>query len=482
MERPKGDITTVLDLTSRDAQDDMLYPLSSDITLFTMDRSGKKPLRITPSLHEVGPRGPTAFGQKCVFPLQPLQLPDIINRIYIQIDLDHWFSNTVRMNILSGVYSFPSDPDTLWEYVNGLGISIIQEASFEIGDTTIERITGEYIATWLATYPTLAAQIAVSSGIGYSPVRRAAIFPVENGKLMCPLPFFFMREKRSAFPLISCKMEDVRIKVTFRPFDQLVQQYRGYRAACNATPLGTTQDFDISGGTITVTVANGIPQFKSCTLLVEGHYMESVQREKYIKYPHEVIYKQLYINSFSEPLRYATATTGTRYHDTIQFLLPLEMNGPVEELLWVLRRKAAAVNNEWIRFGPATTFDYLTYGCSVPDNFDDPVVEARIILNGIEAMKRTGYEIRCLEDGATKITADNWIYRYNWCNPAIKEGHMNASRIQSIQLALTLRNTLPILQNGLDGFDELNGWEIYVFSAGMNWLRFENTVVGRVFS
>ncbi len=480
---PRGDIVTVLDLTDRDAQDDFLFPLDADTTLFTVDRDDKKPMRRTPAMQIVGARGNPGFGNRFIFDLNPSQLPDMIHAVSLQIDLDHWIPASVRARIADGRYSWPTVTDNIWCYANGLGISIIEEASFEVGDLTVDRLTGEFIAAWLAGKQELAAQVALTADcVGLTAVAAAAtpaVFPVENGILTCILPFFFQRYgERTSFPLVSCKEGDVRVIIKLRPFEQVVRQLRGWRDSCKAVPAGSQELQTAGGGQQQVPVQTGVPVFKNCHLTVYGSYIDLSQRSKYIKLPHELQYRHLYINTFSEPLSYAVGNGGR----TINFLLPLELNGPVEKLVWVLRRKAAVLNNDWVTFGPALPLDYTVWGATKPVQFDDPVVEARILLNGIETMKKSGYELRNMQADSTVVSADNWIYQYSFSSMCIEgNGYFNASRIQTIQLALTVRNTMEI-PSGVGGdFNELNGWEIFVFGEGVNWLRFQNTQVGRIF-
>jgi hypothetical protein len=479
----RGDIATVLDLTSRDGQDDILYPLTSETTLFTVPRD-KKPLRTSPSVQYIGPRGPTTFGSKCVFDLQSSLLPDMIHHISLQINLDHWIPASIRAKIEDGTYNWPSNTNNVWEYANALGVSIIEEASFEIGDTTIEKLTGEYIAAHLYSIQSVAEQVVFANDlIGSTPVynlsnKNPQLFPTENGVLTCILPFFFSRNgEQTAFPLVSCKDNDVRVIIKLRQFEQLVRQLQGYRNSCDSKPQGTQQVLIQDDSEITINIDDSIPAFKECNLVIYGQYIDTVQREKYIKHPHEVLYKQLYINTFSEPLQYATISTGTRYNDTIQFMLPLEMNGPIQDIKWILRRKAVVLNNDWTTFGPVQQIDYSTYNTSNVDSFEDPIVEAKILLNGMELVKKSGEEFRKLQSQSTAASANNWLYSYS-----LAPGHINTSKIQSIQLALTVKNTLPLPSYiNKNGFGELNGWEVFVFTDAINWLRFENKMVGRVF-
>lgn len=480
----RGDIATILDLTSRDGQDDTLYPLTSETTLFTVSRD-KKPLRTTPAMQRIGPRGPTTFGSKCVFDLQSSLLPDMIHNVSLQINLEHWIPTSIRAKIDDGTYTWPTNINNVWEYTNALGMSIIEEAAFEIGDTTIEKINAEYIAAHLYTMENIGHQVAIANdAIGLTPTYNQSkritpqLFSTENGIITCMLPFFFSRNgTQSAFPLVSCKDNDVRIIIKLRPFEQLVRQFQGYRNSCDSMPQGTQQIFMQGDSEVTVNIGDSIPSFKDCNLIIYGQHIDTVQREKYIKYPHEIIYKQLYINTFSEPLQYSTITTGTRYNDSIQFLLPLEMNGPIEDIIWVLRRKAVVLNNDWTSFGPILQTDYIKYNTNKTDSFEDPIINAKILLNGMELVKKSGEEFRTMQTASTSASANNWVYSYS-----MKPGHINTSKLQSIQLNLTVKNTLPLSGNiNKAGFNELNGWEVFVFTNAINWLRFENKIVGRIF-
>ena len=65
-------------------------------------------------------------------------------------------------------------------------------------------------------------------------------------------------------------------------------------------------------------------------------------------------------------------------------------------------------------------------------------------------------------------------------------GTVNMSRANSIVLNLTVRvpQVPPVYQEIFKpwGADIISGWEVGVFSHGLNWLRFENGICQKLFN
>jgi hypothetical protein len=78
--------------------------------------------------------------------------------------------------------------------------------------------------------------------------------------------------------------------------------------------------------------------------------------------------------SFEEPLKYIVSKANANT-DTVDIQLPLELNHPVSELVWVFRRKAVRVNNEWANFTPSIGLEstpdrFVPAGASIRDRAD----------------------------------------------------------------------------------------------------------------
>jgi hypothetical protein len=70
--RPRGDITTVLDLADRDSQDNIYFPIDSDKTWFHYNNTITHPVAL--SIQEFTQRGPADWGQKCSFEIKSSEI------------------------------------------------------------------------------------------------------------------------------------------------------------------------------------------------------------------------------------------------------------------------------------------------------------------------------------------------------------------------------------------------------------------------
>ena len=91
--RPIGDITTVLDLVSRNAQDDFFFPL--DTTNSWFHREGMTTYPATMTSQEFTHKGTAAWGGRLTFELDGLQAGDLLQSIIVQIKLSSWYDQTV---------------------------------------------------------------------------------------------------------------------------------------------------------------------------------------------------------------------------------------------------------------------------------------------------------------------------------------------------------------------------------------------------
>jgi hypothetical protein len=245
-----GPITTLLDLTNRDLQENDIFPIRSEITWFTRDQD-RRVLSFTPVVQETALRGPAAFGQRFSFDLGSIQVGDLLLGTALQIRLDHWLDAQTQNMYAAGKLSY-QDRATAWEYANSLGTSIIQLAELEVDGKTLETIDGDFINTFSTIFPDYNTQVGIAyDHLGQISIpslidvtRRPTLFPIENGNLNCILPFFFMRSRlNEALPMIAIREGYVKIHITLRPFDQCVRQMRGYREDCTSVPKPVSTPF-----------------------------------------------------------------------------------------------------------------------------------------------------------------------------------------------------------------------------------------------
>ena len=457
-ERAGGDITTLLDLTPRDFQDNYMFPLGADKTWWLP--STRKLMPFSMSIQEFPFRGPAAFGQRFSFDMKSVGTGDLLVNTTLQIELGHWLDDTTLLRLEAGTTRITSD---FWAYANQLGTIIVEKAELEIGDSTIETIDGDFLNTCFRLADPN-SQFGIGQGLGtqgQSPTQTRP-FPTTDRTLYIPLPFFFTRIKlKEALPLLACREGSVRIHITLRPFHECVQIIGKNRTCATDVPLGLVNQ-TTTGPVISSSV---IPQFKKISLITQAANTDGIMRQRILRQPFEVLRRDVATFYFEEPLKYATNKT----FDTVTIQLPLEVNHPMEEIIWFVRRKGTHLNNEWTNYSSVLALEDDLY------NPKGPLLKsASLQFNGVEIVNADEQYFRRTMAKAHKGGAYSYfsyIYGYSFSkNPGEHQpsGTLNASRLQTVRLNLTT--------NIVD-----DTWEVKVFVVGLQWLRFQNGIANQMF-
>lgn len=614
--QPKGNIKTVLDLAERDAQDDFFTPLTSEETWFLRDQNHTIPF--TPTIQTFPYRGPAAFGSTIAVTLKSQEVGDLLHFVGVQIQLGSWLQATDVLKFLAGEYTF-ADAGQAWTWANAISNILIERAYIQIGDTIIEQMDTIGASIFFSLFPNINEQFGIAidaqgrySSISYINPNRP--FTTENGNILCLLPFWFSRTRyKESLPLVSCHEGSVQLYITFREFDQVVRQARGYRDSCTSTPLkktfavgqnpavynslqsatlNTAQYYDASAnrysipllsptfmrqilpltepftnlriglsstdyaytaylelilqstfamnlttitfyliddpsktftytlsspitstklasisfnnititsksptlvltfGTVTITPDTTVlinsttipPPFQNIEIMAYSSLVDGPFRERLMRKPFEMLYHEAQAFHFYEPTKYAI-TKPNNLTDTITVNMSLECNGPVEEIIWVIRRSGVVVNNDWTNFGP------LLESQEVTDRYPIPLLEsASIWINGTPFVEQDGdwfrQHIAAAHQGGI-VAWNRYIYGYSFARkPGAHQpsGTVNMSRATSVQLRLTVRAPKRATVEG--DFDESvrADWEVHAYCVGLNWLRFENGIANRIFS
>ena len=480
LSRPSGDIVTLLDLAPRDFQDNNFTPLSSEKTWWLPNQE-RRVDPFTLSVQNFPFRGPTAFGQRFTFDLKSVNCGDLLLSTILQIDLGHWLTETDILRLESGKYEVNSDP---WFYANSLGTVILEKATFEVNDQTIEIVDGDLLNVASLLFQDINAQFGFAAdGLGRQPISTLLStpttrpFPAQSNTLFIPLPFFFQRVKLAeAFPLLACKEGSVRIHINLRPFEECVRILSGRRASTTDTPLGKPVNITNLMNPVqisqTIQASSTIPQFKGIQLITYAAHTDGETRQAILRKPFEILTRNVATFHFAEPLKYVVNKSTS---DTIQVQLPLELNHPLEEIIWFVRRKATANNNEWTNYSAVTSIEYDPL-------FNPPrplLHSASIQFNGVEIVKAEEQWFRqhiALKHKGGIAAYDNYIYGYSFSSkPGDHQpsGTVNASRLQSVRLNLEI--------NPPGGVYEQE-WEVKVFVLSLQWLRFEGGLTNKMYT
>jgi hypothetical protein len=515
--RPHGDITTVIDYAPRTKEDDIYFPIKSPITWFYRSPN-RRTINSVPQLQTTEYRGPATFGQTIVFDLNSANCGDMLHAIGIQLDLESWIGPGRILDFLAGRIKW-SDPSQEWTWINSIGSCIIESAEFQVDDVCIERIDSVFTDIFSRLFPDINTQLGVGSaslgtfsrkllgaaavtgydsiaGTDANPFNPNNIFTVEDGKLICMLPFWFLRCRyKESFPLVSCRQQ-VRVAVKFRSYEELVRRCCGYRESCQQVPVGSSLAVSTAASSsdpIPIRYLNSSSiSIKNISLISYSSLLDEPIREQFLKAPFTQLYRELNTFIFDQPLKYAVTKSNSSV-DVTDIALPLELNGPVEELIWVVRRKAVRINNEWTNYGPVVEGQLTRLDGSIPSGvFEMPglVEKASIQVNGQTVIEMEGDWFRrqiAERHRGGIITYNSYIYGYSFADTPGEyqpSGWANMSRAQNVTLRLSVRTPLDITANpdGFLGEDIGQTWEVFCYSIGMNWLNFKNGICGRLYS
>jgi len=184
-------------------------------------------------------------------------------------------------------------------------------------------------------------------------------------------------------------------------------------------------------------------------------------------------------------------TVGAQPNTVTMQLRLTELNGPIREIAFFVRRKGVWGYNEWTNYGA------LLEGALATTAREDGVVRQTPLLsrarlwveNAVwrdetEQWWRAEY---ALEHRGGVRAAGGMIYGFvlgdaaRWTVDDMQPvGTVNASRAE-MRLELEVVPPLPTPAEMEDCAGGRSGWEVHVFGVGLNWMRFVGGVVGPLF-
>ena len=130
---------------------------------------------------------------------------DLVKQIYIKFKLP-----TIPL-----LGTAPPDIQAVW--TNSIANALLEYAELTIGGQTVQTLTGEYsfIQSELRTSDSKYPALQQITG-------RLTPLPI-SGEYILPLAFYFHDHPSQAIPLVALNRQDVKIRIKFRPLDQLVK-------------------------------------------------------------------------------------------------------------------------------------------------------------------------------------------------------------------------------------------------------------------
>jgi len=370
---------------------------------------------------------------------------DLLGSIVMQVALP----NPTQFVVDSSSYDYIG-------WIQGVGNHLVKYASVEIGAQQIDEQYGQWMDIWselsLHESQTNGYGKMVGKNFNQGQWQPYNVSSEPGSRLFVPLQFWFCRNPGLSIPLIALQYHEVRLKITFEKFENLV-------VAVN------------NGSYQKMTFQNTIPQFLSFQMFDTYYYLDTTERRKFAQNPHEYLIEQVQSQS------------GNVQTITGENLIRLNLNHPTKELVWVFNRNETN----------APLNDYSVGTNIIPNGTPAqfaPMYNFKLILNGTDRFKeRPGEYFRLVQcyDHHTRIPS-NYIYVYSFAlRPEEHQpsGTCNFSRIDSAQLEFYLRNSLHLPGNidgsPLENYTELPGYTIYApcynilrIMSGMGGLSFAN--------
>jgi len=335
--------------------------------------------------------GTPNFGQRitCLIP----RFGDLLGQIFLEVELP---GLTLAAN------------NTPVSYVNSPGHALIEEITLEIGEQEIDKQTGEFMEIW-TQLTTPAGQIdALNNMIGRQNQYAA---PLITGvqKLIIPLHFWFCRNPGNYLPLLAIQFHPIRINIKLRSLNDMAY-FGSAQAAC--TP-GTLNPVNIT------------------SIQMWGDYinLDTEERRRFVSTQHEYLIDQIqYTPRYAIPAGSGTAN------------IKMDFNHPLREIFWVVQRDSAVNLHEYFNFSSLNITDSST--CLRTDN----IVDAKLQLDGQDRFeRRTAPYFRLVQPYQRHTTTPilSFIYVYSFAlrpEDLQPSGSLNASRIDSMNLLLTIRD------------------------------------------
>lgn len=411
-------------------------------------------------------------------------------------------------DLISAVYFAATLPDlisgddtTVYRWTDHVGHFLLKSVEIEIGGQLIDKHYGDWLEIW--------SQLTVPAGHkkGYyemigqdrndsfgrpTGLQKDVHSGAVSGRLVViPLQFWFCRNIGLALPLISLQYHEVKINVDLAKVSDLV------RAQGTDLDIGDLIDAE---------------------LWVDYIYIDSDERRRFLHHTHEYLIEQLQYEGGQVVL--ASSSRSSPSNHTI----PLNFVHPVKELIWVVQpvhnytdRDRQPSNYTAVRAPPpmeqigdnlidnltasqglngiqkSKQFrDFINQSCIDPPGSRNPVVSAKIILNGRDRIaSRLGSYFNWVQcrDRHTCIPESPGINVYSFAaHPELQQpsGSVNFSQITGASLVVNIATLQELTDNpyseypglGVPNLLSTSRAQIRIYAVNYNVLRIMNGMGG----
>lgn len=338
----------------------------------------------------------------------------------------------------------------VFNFVEHLGETMVEEFYLNIGGNTIDRQYGEWLHIWNELSLGANKRYGYDQMIGNIPeVFRPDDFnkKFENGdiqvnsrKIIVPLHFWFNKIPGLAVPLISLQYHDIEVGVVIKPMKDLI--------------LENKQKID-----------DHSLYFESDTINVQPYlecnyvFLDTAERTYFANHSLDYLIEKVTripfysVNSFSS--------------------LQLPLHNPVKEIIWVIKRNDVNTTNKWLNYG-----DQDREGNTI-----EPLIKAKLLFNGLDRIeeKDASYFNIIQPYQHHTVVPKQGVYVYSFSLSPEKfqpSGACNMSRLKNIHLNLTLAE--PLIPE--DETQQPYKYDVTVYVTSYNFLRVASGMAGIAFT
>lgn len=325
-------------------------------------------------------------------------------------------------------------------WVDEIGHAALSSVFFSIGGQVIDVVYSHYMHMWeeLSGKPGKRLQEMIGKGTSKADNVKASM---RDRRLYVPLPFFFTRHSGNALPLVSLQFHSMQVHIKFEQLNKLIQVSPA-SAADKSVVVRKRDGSSLSNNDLT-------------SMLDTSYvYLDMEERDRFA------------VGAFQQVVTQVQQYAISSNNQVIR--CPLTFNHPTIELMWALRRKCHADQND--------TFNYSGA------NMQDPIDYAALRINNLPRFQRESQYFRLVQPWQhhTNIPK-NFVYCYSFalhpedCHPS---GSLNFSRIDNVDFSVQVSD--PVYNNDDNTCSSTN--ELYVYARSFNVLRFKEGLGGILFS
>ena len=500
---------------------------------------------------------------------------DLIGDIYLVYDLPNIYSSPKTTYDNNDISIDSTGDSEYFRWIKNIGENIIYKTSLYIDGLLIDEQYGTWMNIWneltlssgkRSSYDKITGNIStLNNPVNYNgSLNDDPIAPSINAyRLYIPLPFWFCNNPGLAIPLISLQYNELFIHIEFNPLnylftiggndplspsgifdDNYIDNFivntldNENTKSLKEKLLDTNSEYNLFWKFITGGVDNiGNLKWNMNTYLdVNYIYLDSDERKKFAQVSQEYLITQLQTQRFL----LNNIDNGLKGSNNI---LNLNLNQPVKEIIWILRRNDIDKRNQWNNY-TTSLYDYdfntnmLNYGSTFSSNIiypkhptnnngyapnyykslytfkylTKPVFDSSKDFNNyyqqnpstsFNQINNIMYSAKLIFNGNERFsTKDNNFFNYlqpykhhtNTPSPGVNvysfslypedhqpSGSCNMSRISNVQLDIAIRWLVKIDSSSEDTL--LNeGYELLLFGTNYNVLRIMGGMGGLVFA